>query len=405
MSVQNPRGREDFSFFDLQPAITYFDNACQTLRPRQVVEAERTYLEEYPACAGRSMHQLAHRVEEAVASSREILRRFIGAKDKKEIVFTRNTTEGINLLAASLDWQPGDLVIIGDKEHNSNLVPWQRLREQGKIQLLIHRSLSDGTFDLKGLETLLKSKQKVRLVSFGMTSNLDGVSIPAREIAKLAHRHQALVHFDAAQAIPHQAVDVRAIDADFLSFSGHKMLGPSGMGVFYGKKKLLDTLQPFLVGGDTVATTTYESANFLSAPEKFEAGLQNYSGIIALGVAAEYLMKYGFAKIAKTELELNQIATEGVMQIEGLHLLGPADPKLRAGILSFYIPGVDYHQIALLLDKTYRIAVRSGQHCVHSWFADRGIPGSVRASFYLYNTPAEAKAFVEALAQVVRTLR
>ncbi|MCL2110503.1 aminotransferase class V-fold PLP-dependent enzyme [Microgenomates group bacterium] len=405
MHPKAARGRADFSLFNHPSPVIYLDNACQTLRPAQVVSAELAYLEQYPACAGRSNHHLAARVQEEVTASRESLRRFLGAKNSSEIIFTRNTTEGINLLASSLEWRKGDVVIISDKEHNSNLIPWQRLRDQGKIKFLVHRSLPDNTFDLEGLQKLLAKTKNVRLLSFALTSNLDGVSVPDKAIVKLAHQHGVLVHFDGAQAIPHRSLNVRALDVDFLSFSGHKMLGPSGMGVFYGKKALLAQLPPFLVGGDTVSTTTYQTATYLDAPEKFEAGLQNYSGIIGLGIAAEYLMKYGFAKIAQTELALNKIVTAGTADIEGLQIIGPPDPRLRGGIFSFYIPSIDHHQIALLLDKTAQIAVRSGQHCVHSWFHERGISGSVRASFYLYNTPKEAQQFVDALKKIVNILR
>lgn len=397
--------RADFPLLNTQNPPIYFDNACQTLRPQCVIKAVNQYLVDYPACAGRSMHALANRVQTEVNLARQKLEKFLGAKHANEIIFTRNTTEGINLLSACLDWHEGDWVLIGDKEHNSNLVPWQRLKKQKGINLHILKSNDDGTFDLSALKLLCAKKRRWRLFSFGLTANLDGVSIPACEIVKIAHRAGALVHFDGAQAVPHQEVKVNKLDCDFLSFSGHKMFGPSGMGVFYGKKALLEKLQPYMVGGDTVASTTYQDAQFLPAPEKFEAGLQDYAGIIGLGVAVEYLQKIGFANIAKTELAINQYLTSELTKIDNLQLIGPADPALRSGIVSFYLPGIDHHQIALLLDKTYRVAVRSGQHCVHAWFAARQISGSVRASFYAYNTLEEAETLVRALKQVVKILR
>jgi cysteine desulfurase/selenocysteine lyase len=385
--------------------LVYFDNACQTLRPQSVIAAENEYLTVYPACAGRSNHHLAAKVQMEVNRAREVIKKFIGARKASEIVFTRNTTEGINLLAYALAWQPNDTVIIGDKEHNSNLIPWQRLKQQRGVNFKILATLPDGTFDLKAFKQMLAATKKVKLVSFGLTSNLDGVTYPAKEIIKLAHQAGALVHFDAAQAAPHQELNVKKLEVDFISFSGHKMLGTSGMGVFYGKLAHLEKLHPFMVGGDTVATTTYQKAEFLEPPEKFEAGLQNYGGIVALAAAAEYLTKVGWRTISKIEHELNEIVTTETKDIPGLTIIGPTDPAKRGGVFSFYIPGLDAHQIALLLDKSANIAVRSGQHCVHSWFNAHKIPGSVRASFYLYNTPEEAHFFAEQLHKIVGVLR
>ena len=397
--------RDDFPILQTRKPPIYFDNACQTLRPQKVINALLAYLRDYPACAGRSMHHLAARVEQEVQTARAKLAKFLGSKTPQEIIFTRNTTEGINLLANSFAWENGDQVIIGDKEHNSNLVPWLRLAQKKKIKLLICHSNNDGTFSLDNFRQLLEQNSQVRLVSLGLTSNLDGVSIPDKKIVQLAHQKHALVHFDGAQAVPHQSINVNKLDTDFLSFSGHKMLAPSGMGVFYGKAKLLQTLQPFMVGGDTVAATTYHSVEFLPAPEKFEAGLQDYAGIIGLAAAVDYLQQVGMKQIQQTELAINQYLTTQCGQIEGLRLLGPADPKLRGGIFSFYLPGIDCHQIAMLLDKTFNIAVRSGQHCVHSWFAQKKITGSVRASFYFYNTLDEAEQFAQALRKVIDILR
>lgn len=403
--LQQKCQRQDFPLLRQKNPLIYFDNACQTLRPQCVIDAVNEYLTDYPACAGRSMHALANRVQTEVGLARVKLQKFLGAKHSSEIIFTRNTTEGINLLSACLDWREGDWVLIGDKEHNSNLVPWQRLKKTKGINLQILQSNDDGTFDLPTLKVLCAKKRRWRLFSFGLTANLDGVSIPATEIVKHAHRAGALIHFDGAQAVPHQTVKVNKLDCDFLSFSGHKMFGPSGTGVFYGKKALLEKLQPFMVGGDTVARTTYEDAEFLPIPEKFEAGLQDYAGIIGLGVAADYLQKIGFANIAKTELAINEYLTKELSKIPDLKLIGPGDPKLRSGIISFYLPDIDHHQIALLLDKTFQVAVRSGQHCVHSWFTSRQIAGSVRASFYAYNTLAEAEILVNSLRQVIKVLR
>jgi len=212
------------------------------------------------------------------------------------------------------------------------------------------------------------------------------------------------VMLDAAQSAPHRQLNVKSLDVDFLAFSGHKLMGPSGTGVLYAKYKLLEEMEPFMVGGDTVASSTYESADFLPPPEKFEAGLQDYAGIIGLGVAVEYLQKIGFNAIQKQELELNQAITAGIRAIPGLKFIGPADPAQRGGVTTFYIEGIDSHRIALMLDQMRGIMCRSGQHCVHSWFHSRSITGSVRASAYIYNTLEEAQLLVDHLIKIRKVL-
>ena len=397
--------RKDFPLLNPQAGqkrVVYLDTACQSLRPRQVIEAITNYYVKYPACSGRSMHQLAAAVTAQCDEARSQIARFIGAARKEEIIFTRNTTEGINLVANSFDFHPGDVVLISGKEHNSNLIPWQMLGKRLGVHLQILQPKADGTFDLAAFEQALS--QPVRLVSLGFSSNLDGVTIPAEQIVKIAHKHGALVLLDAAQTTPHYKLNVRALDVDFLAFSGHKILGPSGTGVLYGKYKLLEALSPFLVGGDTVASSTYETCEFLPVPEKFEAGLQDYAGIIGLGEAVRYLQGVGFEAIQKQERLLNQCITAGTSGIQGLHVIGPADSAQRGGIFTFYIDGIDSHRIALMLDQMANICVRSGQHCVHSWFNEHQIKGSVRASAYFYNTQEEAEYFVENLKKIRKLL-
>jgi cysteine desulfurase / selenocysteine lyase len=380
----------------------YFDTACQSLRPRVVLEAINQYYTQSSACSGRSMHRLAADVSQRVDQARAQLQKFLGAAKKEEIVFTRNTTEGINLVANSLGFQAGDGVIISDKEHNSNLIPWQTLARRQGVEVRIAPTCADGTFDLPAFEKLLQGR--VRLVALGHSSNLDGVTIPAEEIIKKAHKAGALVLLDGAQSVPHHKLNVRSLDVDFLAFSGHKMLGPSGMGVLYAKYALLEQMEPFLVGGDTVASSTYTTCEFLPPPEKFEAGLQDYAGILGLGAAAKYLGEIGFDAIQKQELLLNQAITSGIQSLPGLKLIGPADPALRGGIVTFYIEGIDSHRIALMLDQMAGITVRSGQHCVHSWFHARGLRGSVRASLYFYNTLDEAALFISNLQKIRKVL-
>lgn len=394
--------REDFPILNNpKKQIAYFDNACMTLRPRQVVEKMNQYYYEYPACAERSHHSLGKKATEEYNNSRVIVRKFINAKSDKEVIFTRNTTESINLVAKSFNFKKDDVIINTDKEHNSNLLPWQvasRLHGLKRERI----STKDG-FDHEHFEQILKKAQgnhnKV-FVSMVHTSNMDGTSIPVKEIISTAHKYNAIVMLDAAQSVPHQPIDVKKLDVDFLAFSGHKMLGPTGTGVLYGKEELLKKLTLYNIGGSTVNDSTYDSAEFAELPERFEAGLQDYAGFIGLGAAVEYLKKH-IGDIHEHELKLNKIVTEGLKS--QVDILGPEDYKLRSGIFSFNAKNkMDYHEVALMLDSYANIMIRSGRHCVHSWFNANKIDGSARASFYLYNSEDEAKLFVEKLKEIVK---
>lgn len=395
--------RSDFKILDKatkKDVPIYFDNACMSLKPRQVVEAMNEYYFAYPACAGRSSHKLGELVTKKVKDARLIIANLINASEK-EIVFTRNTTEGINLLANSLDLRKNDLVLSTDKEHNSNLVPWQVLVRKKGIRHEVVRLNDDGTFNFERYKNLVKN---AKLVSMVHTSNLDGTTTPAKEIIKIAHANGALVFLDAAQSAPHKKIDVKDLEVDFLAFSGHKMLGPTGTGIFYAKYKLLEKLEPFMVGGDTIEYSTYTDHKMLEAPQKFEAGLQNYAGIIGLGAAVKYLQAVGFDNIRDQELRLNRYLTDEIIKFPKIKIIGPLDPALRSGIISFYIDGIDSHQIALMLDEMSNLMIRSGQHCVHSWFNDKKIKNSARASLYFYNTMAEAEIFVSSLKKIMKII-
>lgn len=381
--------------------LVYFDNACMSLKPRQVIEAMNDYYANHPTCSGRSSYKLAEMTDNKVKEVRKLVAKFVNANSEKEIIFTRNTTEAINLLANSFWLEKGDVVLTTDKEHNSNLIPWQFMAKKKGIEHKIVRTKDDGSFDMDKYRELVKG---VKLVSMVHTSNLDGTTIPAKEIIKIAHDNGALVFLDAAQSAPHQKIDVKDLDVDFLAFSGHKMLGPTGTGVFYGKAKFLDKLEPFLVGGGTVDYSTYTDYKMLPLPEKFEAGLQDYAGIIGLGAAIKYLAGLGFDNIDTQELAINRYITEKISKISKIKIIGPLDPCLRSGIISFYLDGVDMHQFALLLDKMSGIMIRTGQHCVHAWFNDRKIKNSARVSVYFYNTMEEAKLFVESLNKIIKIL-
>jgi len=395
--------RADFNILNGKngPVPIYLDSACMSLKPNQVVEAMNDYYFNFPACAGRSSHKLGDKVTKKIKEARQLVAKFINAKDEAEIIFTRNTTEGINLLANSFGFKKGDVVLISDKEHNSNLIPWLLLRDKIGIEVKIIPGNEDGSFNLDSFSKMVPG---AKLVSIVHTSNLDGYTNPAKEIIKIAHKNNVPVFLDAAQSIPHKKVDVQDLDVDFLTFSGHKMLGPTGTGVFYGKNELLQKLQPFMVGGDTVEFSTYDSYKMLPVPERFEAGLQDYAGIIGLGAAVKYLSQFDFKDIAEHELKLNTYITEELRKIPKIKIIGPKDPKDRAGVVNFYIDDTDMHKFAIMLDEMANIEIRSGQHCVHSWFKNKKIYNSARVSLYLYNTIEESEIFITNLNKIIKIL-
>lgn len=395
--------RADFNILNKEngQGPIYFDNACMSLKPKQVIDAVNEYYTDYPACAGRSSHRMGDMVTKKIKETRKLVAEFINASNENEIIFTRNTTEGINLLANSFGFSKGDVVLISDKEHNSNLIPWLVLRDKTGIVVKILKSKEDGTFDL---EKFKEEVRGVKLVSLGHTSNLDGVTIPAKEIIKIAHDNGALVFLDCAQSVPHKKVDVKDLDVDFLAFSGHKMYGPTGTGIFYGKSKLLEKLNPFMTGGETVVNSTFDSYEFLPVPEKFEAGLQDYAGIIGLGEAVKYLNTLDFKDIESHEFELNSYITEELEKLPHIKIIGPKDAKERSGIINFYIDGMDMHQIAVMLDEMSSIAVRSGRHCVHAWFNNKNILNSVRLSLAFYNTKEEAEMVINSLNKIIKII-
>ena len=397
----NPnKARKDFpaleQVFGGKPLV-YFDNACMTLKSRQVIAAMMEYYERFPACAGRSVHKLSSIVDEHCHDARKGIARFLGARNEKEIIFTRNTTEGLNLVAHSLDLKKGDAVVTSDREHNSNLIPWIALSKSKGIEHRIVESNQDGTFNLDKFRDKVKG---ARLVSMVHTSNLDGYTLPLKEIAGIAHDEKALVMADAAQSVPHNELSVRKLGVDFLACSGHKMTGPTGTGMLYGRYDLLEGMSPFMLGGETVRTSSYKDYELLKPPEKYEAGLQNYAGIMGLGAAVKYLKGVGRENISRHEIELNRIITEGIQDIRGLRIIGPQEPDKRSGIVSFTLEGMDHHQVAMLLDNNANIMIRSGHHCVSSWFTEHGIKGSARASLYMYNTKEEAELLVQELKKV-----
>lgn len=380
--------------------ILYLDSACMTLKPRQVLQAMQKYYLEFPACADRSSHKLSIEVSEACEEVRRKIQRFFNAKRVEEIVFTKNSTEAINIVARGLNLKKHDIVITTDKEHNSNLLPWLRLQKEKGIKHKIIRSNPDNTFNFENFRKSLTPQ--VKLVSMVHTSNIDGYTIPAKEIIEISHQNGSLVLLDGAQSAPQVPVDVQELDVDFFTCSLHKMLGPTGVGVLYGKYELLEKLLPLNIGGDTVYESSYSSFSLLPPPAKFEAGLQDYAGIIGAGAAIDYLNKIGIDKVKEHEVNLNRIITEGIADFPGIHIIGPTDPDLRGGIVNFTFDYLGAQDIAMILDETANIMVRAGRHCAHSWYNSRKIKESVRVSVYLYNTVWEAEFFVHHLLTVLK---
>lgn len=407
----------------------YLDNACMTLKPLRVIKAMENYYLYYPSCGGRSNHWFAKRVDEGVKGARERIKDFINAKRPEEVVFTKNTTESINLIAYSLDWDRGDIVLTTDKEHNSNLCPWQELKEKGIIKKHITiPSANDNTFSLDNfLKVLEKEGEGVRLVSLAHVSNLDGAFIEDEEIVKVQKRlkevnPRALLLLDSAQAVPHRGVDVQKLEVDLLAFSVHKMCGPTGVGVLYGKEEVLKRLRPFITGGGTIIDTFLSSAPLYQPPPlKFEAGLQNYAGIIGAGEAVSYLQEIGMERIERYEIELNSYLTEKISELDEVEIVGPKDPKSRSGILSFFLrkPSTrtsdDEPDIDEKLSQSWNIMIRKGTSCVNSWYHNQeerwdfiwpGFrPTMFRASLYLYNTEQECDFFIKGLKEILIALK
>ena len=398
--------RNDFPTLQGDNPPAYLDNACVTLKPQSVINSIHRYYTETPGCGGRSVHRYGTAISKAVSDARTKLGTFLNAATPNEIVFTRNATHSINQIAHGMSWQKGDVVLTTDREHNSNLVPWLQLEQEQGIDHRVVPSKEDNTFDMEAFEAACADAGKnLKMVAMSHVGNLDGVAVPIEQITKVAHDHDALVAIDGAQSTPHMNVDVQALDIDFLSFSIHKMCGPSGMGGLWGRYDLLDNLRTIQSGGQTVQSSTYTEATWAKPPARFEGGLGNFSGMMATGAAIDYLAGLDMNAVHEHEVKLNRIMTDGVKDLSGVSIIGPEDPSQRGGICSLLMDGLPAHDVALLLDEAAGVMVRSGQHCVHSWFADRGHPqGSLRASAYLYNNEEDVRRFVDTLNEIVHTL-
>ncbi len=387
--METEKIRKDFPVLE---KLTYLDSACMSLKPRPVMDKVREYYEDYPACGGRSSHSLAKAVTHETESARKEVASFLGCKTD-EVVFTRNTTEGINLVSRSLDLD--GFILTSDREHNSNLLPWLAAKSRG-IEHRVVPSLSDETFDMEAFSQAVKG---AALVSVVHASNIDGYVMPVKEIIKIAHEEGALAMLDGAQSAPHLDFSLKKLGADLFSCSGHKMLGPTGTGVLFGKRDILESMHPYNIGGETVSNSTYETFDLLKPPQKFEAGLQHYSGIAGLGEACRYIRKLGKGSIEKHEKALTRQCMERLQGL-GCDIVGVSDPALKAGVVSFNVKGLGYHEVALMLNEK-GIMLRSGQHCCHSWFNSRSIRGSVRASLYLYTSVDDIEILVSNLEKII----
>ncbi|MFL2945144.1 MAG: aminotransferase class V-fold PLP-dependent enzyme [Candidatus Poseidoniales archaeon] len=392
--------RKDFPILNSENPPVYLDSACMTLRPKAVIDAVTDYYTNYPACGGRSVHKLSWQVTENFEMARDSIRRFMGAENQSEIIFTKNATESMNIVANGLNLGKGDQVLTSDKEHNANVVPWHHLAKYKGIKYDVLPAKDNYFFDIEALKESLSSKTK--LFSFVHTSNLDGHSNPAKEIIEICHDSGVKVMMDTAQSAPHKEINVVDLDVDFAAVSAHKFCGPSGMGALYGKYDELENLIPTYVGGSTVVNSTYEDYKLLPPPSCFEAGLQNYAGAIGSGAAAEYIMNIGRDKIQAHENKLNRLMTKELENVESLNIVGPSDVNQRGGIFSFNLDGWDPTEVAMHLDEEYNIAIRSGMHCVHSWFNSRGIEGTARASVYLYNNEEDVLSFTNAIKESIK---
>ena len=391
--------RGDFPILNKGDYI-YFDNAATSQRPNVVVDAIKDFYENSNANPLRGLYDWSVDATERYENARKTVADFIGAKTSEEIIFTRNTTESLNLVAYSYgleEIKEGDEVVISVMEHHSNILPWQMVCRAKNAKLVYLEPDAEGVIT----ESEYKSKitDKTRIVSIGHVSNVFGITNPVKEIAAYAHEKGATVVVDGAQAAPHIPVDVNDIDADFYAFSGHKLMAPMGIGVLYGKKKILENMKPFLTGGEMIEYVTREDATYAELPHKFEAGTVNAAGAVGLEAAIKYLQKVGFDFIAEQEEKLTIRMMEGMKKLPYIKIYGSSDPKKHSGIVTFTMDGVHPHDISSVLNDDH-VCVRAGHHCAQPLMQFIGAGSTARASVYFYNTEEEVDRFLEHLANV-----
>lgn len=382
--------------------LVYLDNAASTQTPKKVVDKIDEMYFEHKANVHRGVHAISQEATMMMEQTRSRVRRFINAASDSEIIFTRGTTEAINLVASSYGslLDEGDEIILTVMEHHANIVPWQLLRDRRGVVIRVVPMLADGSLDMDAYRALLNGR--TRVVAVTQVSNVLGTVNPVDEIVRLAHEHGAVALIDGAQGVAHLPVDVQASGADFYVFSSHKMYGPTGVGVLYGRQELLEKMPPYQGGGEMISHVTFEHTTYADLPFKFEAGTPDYVGIAALHTAIDYLESIGVGRIAAHEHELLEHTTRGMLEIPGVRIFGTSPGK--SGIISFLVGNAHHYDTGLLLDKL-GIAVRTGHHCAQPLMHVLGVEGTVRASFALYNTLEECDRFIESLRRVAAMLQ
>jgi len=394
--------KKDFPIFDNNKGLIYLDNAATSQRPRQVIKAVTNFSEKENANVNRGLYTLAEKAMVRYDESRKIIAKFINA-DEKEIAFTKNTTEALNALAYTLPAlikRGRKEIVLTEIEHHSNLIPWQQLAHRNKMVLRFIKMKKDFTLDLEDAKKKITSKTAI--VSIGHVSNVLGTINPVKELVELGNKKGAITIIDAAQSVPHIKIDVKQLNCDFLAFSSHKMLGPAGVGILYGKKGMLKSLPPFLFGGGMVKKVSYTYAEWEDVPEKFEAGTQNISEAIGLAEAIKYLDKIGIENIAKWETELMKYAAKKIKTVPGIKIYNPGIEK-SIGIISFTLKGIHPHDVAEILNLD-KIAIRAGHNCAMPLMKKLDVPAVSRASFYFYNTFEDVDKFIDNLNKVVSKL-
>ncbi|MEV7968033.1 cysteine desulfurase [Sphaerisporangium sp. NPDC088356] len=388
--------------------LVYLDSGNSSQKPAQVINTMRDHLEQHYSNVGRALHVLGSESTEAYEGARDKVAAFIGAPARDEVIFTKNASEALNLVAysfgnpANTDERfklgPGDEIVISEMEHHSNIVPWQLLAQRTGAALRWFPVTDEGRLDLSGLNDLVNERTKI--VSIVHQSNVLGTVNPVADVLARAREVGALMMLDASQSVPHRAVDVAALGVDFVAFTGHKMAGPSGIGVLWGRHELLDAMPPFLGGGEMIEAVWMDHSTFAPVPHKFEAGTPPIVEAIGLGAAVDYLTGIGMDEIQRHEHELTEYGLEALGGFPGLRVIGPTTSEERGGTLSFTIPGIHPHDVGQILDDQFGVAVRVGHHCARPLHLRFGIPATTRASFYLYNTTDEIDALVRGLHHV-----
>ncbi len=402
MSFDVNKIREDFPILNQKiynRPLVYFDNAATVQRPQVVIDALTKTYTEYYGNIHRAAHFLADKATAAYEETREKVKNLINAESREQIIFTKGTTESINLVAFSFGEafiQEGDEIIVSEMEHHSNIVPWQLMAGRKGAKIVMLPIDDEGRLQIEELETLITSRTK--LISVAHVSNVLGTINPIKQIAQIAHSRKIPILVDGAQSVPHLQIDVQDLDVDFYAFSAHKMYGPNGVGVLYGKKDLLEQMPPYQGGGEMISEVKFSGTTYNELPYKFEAGTPNISDVIAFGAAIDYLLSVGLENLGAWEHELLSYATSKLLTIPGLRIYGTQ--VLKSGVISFNVEGIHFFDLGTMLDK-FGIAVRTGHHCADPLMDHFGIQGTVRASFAVYNTKEEIDVFVEALKKVI----